>query len=144
MNQKGDIHFIDSNIWLYALVQHQDTQKTEIAKLTIQNSHKIIVSTQVINEVCINLVKKISLPETQVRKLITAFYQKCHDIVELNQETLLKSSQLRDSYNFSFWDSLIVATALQGSAVRFYSEDMQNGLLVEQKLTIINPFASLV
>jgi len=51
---------------------------------------------------------------------------------------------LRDKYKLSFWDSIIVASALQGGAVRLYSEDMQNGLVVENKLTIINPFASLV
>jgi predicted nucleic acid-binding protein len=144
MKQEGDIRFIDSNIWLYALLQHQETQKADIARLTIQDSQKIIVSTQVINEVCVNLIKKISLPETQVQKLITAFYEKCFDVVELNQKTLQKSSQLREKYNLSFWDSLIVASALQGHAMRLYSEDMQNGLVVENQLTIINPFASLV
>jgi len=58
MNQEDEICFIDSNIWLYALLQYQDTQKANIAKLTIQKSNKIIVSTQVINEVCVNFIKK--------------------------------------------------------------------------------------
>jgi len=134
----------ENEAWLYGLIQNQDIQKANFAKLTIQESNKIIVSTQVVNEVCINLIKKISLPEAQIQKIIRAFYLKCAEIVELNQETLLKSSYLRDKYKLSFWDSLIVASALQGSAIRLYSEDMQNGLVVEKKLTIINPFASLI
>lgn len=93
------------------------------------------MSTQVVNEVSINLRKKIFLPETQIQKIIRAFYLKCVEIVELNQETLLKSSQLRDKYKLSFWDSIIVASALQGGAVRLYSEYMQNCLVVENKLT---------
>jgi predicted nucleic acid-binding protein len=43
-------------------------------------------------------------------------------------------------YSLSFWDSLIVASALAANAEILYSEDMQNGLLIENKLRIINPF----
>jgi predicted nucleic acid-binding protein len=76
MNQEGDMRFIDSNIWLYALLQHQDSQKSEIAKLTLQNSHKIIVSIQVINEVCVNLVKKNLLARNPNTKAYHRFLPK--------------------------------------------------------------------
>ncbi len=60
--------------------------------------------------------------------------------MSLNQEILLKASELRMKYSLSFWDSLIVASALAANAEILYSEDMQNGLLIENKLRIINPF----
>jgi predicted nucleic acid-binding protein len=41
---------------------------------------------------------------------------------------------------FPFWDSLIVAAALHGGATVLYSEDMQTGLTVNDRLTIHNPF----
>jgi hypothetical protein len=47
----------------------------------------------------------------------------------------------RLNYNLSFWDSLIIASALSGGGNTLYSEDMQNGLIISQQLTIINPFA---
>jgi len=53
---------------------------------------------------------------------------------------LLLASDLRARYPFSFWDGLIVASALAANAEILYSEDMQNGLLVENKLKIVNPF----
>jgi predicted nucleic acid-binding protein len=58
--------------------------------------------------------------------------------------TLLQASQLRDRHSFSYWDSLIVASALAEGATVVYSEDMHSGLTVENQLQIINPFVDLV
>ena len=99
----------------------------------------IITSTQVINEVCINLLKKLILNEQQIENLIKSFYQK-YQVIEINREILLTASKLRTQYNFSFWDSLIVATALYADASIMFSEDMQDGLMVLNKLKITNPF----
>ena len=47
--------FIDSNIWLYALVQRPREQEKNLkAKACIVDASDILVSTQVVNEVCIN------------------------------------------------------------------------------------------
>jgi predicted nucleic acid-binding protein len=51
----------------------------------------------------------------------------------------LQAQQLRENYCFSFWDSLIVAAALKANCETLYSEDMQDGLLVNKTLRIINP-----
>ena len=48
---------------------------------------------------------------------------------------------MHTQHGFSFYDSLIVASALEAGCVRLYSEDMQHGQRVEQ-LTIVNPFAA--
>jgi predicted nucleic acid-binding protein len=52
----------------------------------------------------------------------------------------MRASELRTGYSFSFWDSLIVGTALSAGANTLYSEDMQDGLIVANQLTLINPF----
>ena len=54
--------------------------------------------------------------------------------------TIIKALDLKSKYNFQYYDSLIVATALENHCKILYSEDMQDGLIVEQILTIINPF----
>jgi predicted nucleic acid-binding protein len=48
---------------------------------------------------------------------------------------------LRESYSLSHWDSLVVAAALQADTSILYTEDMQDGLIVANQLTIVNPFA---
>jgi predicted nucleic acid-binding protein len=51
--------------------------------------------------------------------------------------------KLRDRYLISFWDSLIVASAVLGDATILYSEDMQDGLIINNSLQVINPFKDL-
>ena len=131
--------FIDSNVWLYAFIKSQDQDKTAIAKATIQ-SNEIAVSTQIISEVCVNLIKKARFDEASIRNLIESFYRK-YRVTTISHAVLLKASQLRERYRFAYWDSLIVACALAEGATIVYSEDMHSGLIVENRLQLINPFA---
>lgn len=137
MSVKTDC-FIDSNIWLYALIQSQDEKKHIIAN-QLTRTENIVISTQVINEVCTNLLKKTDFSESQIRDLITGFYQSC-TVVQFQSVILTQASELRKSYAFSFWDSLIVASALSVQATCLISEDMQHGLIVDNTLEITNPF----
>lgn len=134
--------FVDTNIWLYAFIEGDDPHKTARAKALLAASRAITVSTQVINEVCINLLKKAQCSEQHVQQLIEAFYAK-YRVVELRPALLLKASALREQYAFSFWDSLIVSSALHAEAAVLYSEDMQDGLMVENRMRIMNPFKQL-
>ncbi len=59
---------------------------------------------------------------------------------ELSQDILIKASEIRTEFTFSFWDSIVAASALDSEADYLISEDMQNGFKLEDKLTIINPF----
>lgn len=99
-----------------------------------------MVSVQVINEVCANLIKKARFSEAQVERLIQDFYGGCR-VIAPNQALLSLASEARDRYSLSFWDGLIVAAALAANVATLYSEDMQDGLKIFDRLTIINPFA---
>lgn len=113
-------------------------RKRQLASKVLQQLD-LVVSTQVVNEVCVNLVKKAGFNEIQIRKVIQEFELGC-DIAVLTSETLIQASELRSQYGFSFWDGLIVASALISGAEVLYSEDMHNGLIVSKQLEIINPF----
>lgn len=130
--------FLDSNIWIYALADNQELEKHEIA-CKLVDSEGVFISTQVINEVCVNLIKKSAFSETQIQALIRSFYDGC-EVIELNQTVLTHASDLRTNYALSFWDSLIVASALQAGTNILYSEDMQAGLVISNQLEIVNPF----
>ncbi len=136
-----DSCFIDTNVWLYAFVESQDENKTRVAKELIENNQPAI-SAQVINEVCVNLIKLTDFSEDEIQALIASFYRR-YPIFELSREVLVQASRLRGRYAFSFWDSLIVSSALQSGAGVLYSEDMQDGLIVEDRLEIQNPFAEV-
>jgi predicted nucleic acid-binding protein len=54
--------------------------------------------------------------------------------------TIENARKLTARYDFQLFDSIIVAGALEANCSILYSEDMQHGLLVENKLEIVNPF----
>jgi predicted nucleic acid-binding protein len=132
--------FFDSNIWLYAFsTDRKEESKRLLAKQLISEEKYITISTQVINEVSYNLRKKHKIDEQSLLNLIISFYAK-YPIISFNLDILESASHLRTQYHVSFWDSLIIASAVYSGANTLYSEDMQNGLIVTKKLTIVNPF----
>lgn len=130
--------FIDTNIWLYAFIETDDSVKSATARTLIQETEPVL-STQVINEVCVNLLRRANFTEEQVSRLIESFYEK-YPVIELNRSVLLTASRLRQRYSLSFWDSTIVASALGAGVSILYSEDMQHGLTIEKRLQVLNPF----
>ena len=137
-----DICFIDSNVWLYILLPGQDTQKGKTAKELVDSKSKnIVISIQVVNEVVNNIIKHASMNEVEIREFIRRFHARytVHSIAEPIQ---LNASQLREKYSLSHWDSLIVSVALHSGATQLYSEDMQDGMVISEQLTIVNPFTS--
>ncbi|MDQ3653290.1 MAG: PIN domain-containing protein [Acidobacteriota bacterium] len=130
------LSFIDANVWLYAFLQDQD--KSATAETVIRSS-EVVISTQVINEVCVNLIRKARFDEDTVRDLIDSFYSK-YRVVGISQAEQINASRLRERYGFSYWDSLIVACGLGAGAKVLYSEDLHSGLSVEGRLQIVNPF----
>ena len=131
-------HFIDSNIWLYSLLDTDEAEKTEAAQALIKSSEAII-SSQVVSEVCANLIKKAKMPETEILKFVEGIYAK-HRVTELDMRVFLFASELREEYSLSYWDSTIVSAAFLAGAEIIYSEDMQDGLVIRENLQIKNPF----
>jgi predicted nucleic acid-binding protein len=62
------------------------------------------------------------------------------NFIQTNKSTFQSGIQLVEKYNFQLYDSLIVASALESGCKILYSEDMHHKLVVEKKLTIIDPF----
>ena len=137
--QPGLTYFTDTNVWLYSFIRTQDSEKNEIARAIIKEC-EIAITPQIINEVCVNLIKKADFSEERIQNLIEAFYRK-YTVFTISQDILLLSSKIRNRNSFSFWDSIVAASALDCDADYLISEDMQDGFKLENKLTIVNPFA---
>ena len=135
--------FIDTNIWFYAFVRGKEpaeSVKTDHAGRCINTTKAIVVSSQIINEVCVNLIKKAAFEEERIAALITAFYQS-YAVMPIVHSTLLLASDLRKRYRLSYWDSLslMVASAIEANCAVLYTEDLQHGQVIDTTLTIINP-----
>jgi predicted nucleic acid-binding protein len=133
--------FLDSNIILYCY-SNDETDKQAIARNIFEQYSNPCISKQVINEVSSILFRKFKLDCESIENAILQI-SNLVEILDFNLTTQIKAIRLKKSYNLQYFDALIVATALENNCNTLYSEDMQNGLLVEGKLTIINPFEKL-
>jgi predicted nucleic acid-binding protein len=137
--------FIDTNIWVYALLEakaNDGKQKTALELLrTLPTSISTYVSAQVINEFHWTLTRKYRLAEDTVfDKAINGIAAFATSVLPLELGTYLEAADIRKRYNLSFWDSLIVASALLAGCTTLFTEDLNHGMIVDKKLHIVNPF----
>lgn len=118
--------FVDTNIWLYSLIQTANDPRHQQAVDLLLGLTRPVISSQVIGEICSNLIKKTRIPEQQLRSLINNWYLDC-EVIAANAAQYQLASRIRVSYSLSYWDSLIVAAALDAGCTILYSEDMQHG-----------------
>ena len=134
--------FIDTNIWVYLFASSQDAEdqrKKETAKQILLDCPDIVVSSQVLNELSNVWLRKYHLELPQIEK----YLRKILEIAEVRflDETLtFRALELLQTCNLSFYDSLIVASALDSRCKVLFSEDMQHGQWIENSLQIRNPF----
>ncbi len=129
--------FLDTNVVIYAYSLDQ-VEKCRISRALIESGNAV-VSAQVLNEYCNATRKKYPHLFDRVEETLHELL----DILEvrgLMPLTSLHALQLTRRYGFSYYDSLIVASALEADCTLLASEDMHNGLLIEGRLRIVNPF----
>lgn len=135
-----DAAFIDSNIWLYSLAFDRNENKAIKALQVIRRPRaNSFTSYQVIQEVCSNLIKKHSATSNEIADVLSGFERDCQ-IIPMSLPILRMANDLMQRYSVSYWDSLILATALESKVPLLYSEDMHDGLVIDNRLTIRNPF----
>jgi predicted nucleic acid-binding protein len=130
--------FFDSNIVLYVAVS--DDRKALRAEQLLGAGGAI--SVQVLNESANVLRRKRQLPWKNVLAFLSELRAglKVHPVTTDTHETGLR---LAERYGFAIYDSMIVAAALQADCDTLWSEDMQDGLVVEKRLRIANPFGGV-
>ena len=127
---------LDTNILVYChSCSEPDKQKMAMSLFT----QYPVVSTQVLSEY-INVVKRtLNLPKSEIMDVCLQNIELCI-LQPISITTLKYARHLLDRYDFQLFDSVIVASALEAGCHILYSEDLHHGLVVENKLKIINPF----
>ncbi len=127
--------FFDTNIVLYLL--SADATKADQAEELIAGGGR--VSVQVLNEVASVARRKLGLSWPEILD-ITAQLRAVCPVVPLTVETHERGLQLAERFGFSVYDSMIVASALLAGCTILYTEDLQDGQVVDDRLTLRNPF----
>jgi len=97
------------------------------------------ISVQVLNEMSNVAIRKHRMTWAQVGILLEPVRALCR-IEPLTEATYDVGARLAARYRLSVYDAMIVAAALLAGAATLYSEDMHDGLLIEGRLRIRNPF----
>ena len=129
--------FLDTNVLVYAYSVSEPAKRTQA--LAISTNGERWISTQVLIEFANVSQRKMknSWPDIQ-----TALIELTgnHQVLNTSTVTIAHATRLADTYGFSWFDSLIVAAALECGCATLYSEDMQHGQLIERSLRVVNPF----
>lgn len=127
--------FFDSNVLLYML--SEDMAKADRAEALLAGGGTI--SVQVLNELTLAGRRKFRLDWAGIDQFLVPVRTLC-DIRPMTEDTYDLGRKLAQRYQFPVYDAMIVAAALLSNADTLYSEDMHDGLLVEERLRIRNPF----
>jgi len=128
--------FIDTNIVIYAL----GPISTKAVLAASLFAHHPTISTQVLSETANVSLKKLALPLSEIGKLLAMLEATCR-VEIVTPATLHRALDIAGRYRFSWFDSLIIATALDAGCDTLYTEDLQHSQVIEGKLTVTNPFS---
>jgi len=136
----NDKIILDTNLWIYLLSGSDEIKYNRIKKLLDQNFTSICLTTQILSELYSVLTRKNLKPKEEAKEilleLITNF-----PVIEIDAITIIHATEVNIRYSYSYWDSLLIATAITAEASVIYSEDMQHGQTIDDKVKIVNPFA---
>ena len=97
-----------------------------------------MVSTQVLNEFAAVLLKN-RFADADVQSRVESIVADC-SIVLVTLDTIRLAWKVKKRYQFSYWDSLIVAAALHEDCRTLFTEDLGSGMLIDNSLRVTNPF----
>jgi predicted nucleic acid-binding protein len=127
--------FFDSNVVLYLVAS--DPAKAQQAREIVNRGG--IISVQVLNESANVLRRKRSLAWPEI-KSFTSHLRRRLEVHPVTLDIHHSGLRLAERYGFAIYDSFIVAAALSADCDTLWSEDMQDGMVVDGRLTITNPF----
>jgi len=135
--------FLDTNILIYSFDSGELAKQQQAQRLITQalDSQEGIISFQVVQEF-LNAARRkfinpLSATDCQTY-LVQVLMPLCQVFPQL--DLYKKALVIEERYKYSFYDSLILAAALQSYCQILYTEDLQSGQTIEQTLQIINPF----
>ena len=128
--------FFDTNVVIYAVTE-DDARSSQAEALLAAGG---VISMQILNEFASVARRKLSMSWPDVAEALAAIQDLCPTPVPITLETHRAALGIAEKFGYGIYDSLVVAAALQTECATLFSEDFQDGQIIEAKLTIRNPF----
>jgi predicted nucleic acid-binding protein len=131
----GGDSFFDTSVLLYLLCN--DSEMAD----RIENllSGRGVVSVQVLDEFAAVALRKLKMPLNEVREILDTIRTVCA-VEPLTVDTHERGLAVHERYRFSLYDCMVVSAALIAGANVLYSEDLQDGQVIDGQLRVTNPF----
>lgn len=130
-------YFLDTNILIYLYSTEEKKQKRVLELL--QTEDEFVISTQVLSEFCNVLKKKFNFTAKQLNIVLQDF-EKNFLLHPTDIEQIKTALTISDRYKYSFYDALVIAGAIHSGCTLLFSEDLQHGQTILNKVKITNPF----
>ena len=134
----NDKNFFDTNVIVY-LYSEDEKRKKNISQKIVNTCALPTISSQVVNELISVLSKKFKLDWGEIEQVLNEITNS-FSIELVRMFDIQIACEIAKRYKYSYFDSLMLASALSCDASIIYSEDMQHSQIIENKLKIINPF----
>jgi predicted nucleic acid-binding protein len=136
----SDRYFVDTNILVYAhdTSAGEKHQRARALMEELWRSRSGVVSTQVLQELCVNIRRKVKHPVDlrTTREIVTDYLS--WTVVANTGEAILDALQIEEHYQISFWDALVIHAAESSGAAILYSEDLSHGQIY-RGVRVVNP-----
>ena len=131
--------FVDTNLWVYLYAKNPPEKYGQVRQLVADQFEEVIISTQILGELYHVLSRKNLIPPPEAQTIVVEMAAS-FPVLEIDTAKVLQALDISTRYQYSYWDSLVVATALSVNCQALYSEDMHHQQVVNEKMQILNPF----
>ena len=131
--------FIDTNILVYANLEdsrHSHKRERIIQFFDSLKNHEVYISVQVLNELY-NVMLKNKIDDDIIQKKLKIISDTL-SVCDITLSVIKRCWSVRKRYLYAYYDSLIIASAIEAGCGILYSEDMQDGQKI-CSLIIRNP-----
>jgi len=128
--------FFDTNVLIYALAE-DDPRSTQAEELLASGG---VLSVQILNEFVSVARRKILMSWSEVTEALDAFRVLCPSPLPITVETHEAALRIAEKHGYNIYDALIVSAALEAGCTTLYSEDLQDGQVIDGRITVRNPF----
>lgn len=140
MRSTSASRFVDTNVLVYLF--DLDSPGKAGRGREILAARENVISTQVLQEFYSSATRMLALPGPDARKAMENFVALCR-VVTVEGSLVLSAAKRSETQRLSFWDALIVETAVSAGCSVLLSEDMQEGRAYEAGLHVENPYAGI-
>ena len=130
--------FVDTNIWVYAHLDKVGDARCKMAWDLVTTSDGLVISTQVLAEYFVAMLRN-DIKESVIQANIEQMAVVC-EVCAVTLATVRKAWAIRRAMRYSYWDSQMVASALDAGCNVILTEDLQDGRRIENSLSVHNPF----